>query len=59
MKRPPAQQNVCAQIQTPIPPEAQVNNGTNEGALPALIGDVITDQKHLLSKRLVSTVTAK
>jgi hypothetical protein len=43
---PPAWQYVCAQIQTPIPAEAQVKNGTNAGALPPLIGDVITDQKH-------------
>ncbi len=35
-------------LQTTIPPEAQVGNGKNEGALPPLIGDVITDPKHYI-----------
>jgi hypothetical protein len=32
-----------------------VKNGTNEGALPALIGDVITDQKHYIDNLFADT----
>ena len=32
-----------------------MKNGTNEGALPALIGDVITDQKHYIDNLFADT----
>ena len=32
-----------------------MKNGTNEGALPALIGDVITDQKHYINNLFADT----
>ena len=32
-----------------------MKNGTNEGALPALIGDVITDQKHYIDNLCADT----
>ncbi len=38
-----------------IPAEARVENGTKKGALPALIGDVITDQKHYIDNLFADT----
>ena len=32
-----------------------MKNGTNEGAIPALIGDVITDQKHYIDNLFADT----
>ncbi len=32
-----------------------MKNGTNEDALPALIGDVITDQKHYIDNLFADT----
>ncbi len=32
-----------------------MKNSTNEGALPALIGDVITDQKHYIDNLFANT----
>jgi hypothetical protein len=32
-----------------------VKNGTNAGALPTLIGDVITDQKHYIDNLFADT----
>ena len=36
-------------------PEAPVKNGTNEDALPALIGDVITDRKRYIDNLFADT----
>jgi hypothetical protein len=42
-------------MQTPKPPEARVKNGIKEDGLPALIGDVITDQEHYLDNLFADT----